>query len=405
MNRSIRQFSFLLLFTGLYLSAAAWTPKKPGWNDKNTTGIGGSANDGTEVKLPVGIPFLTDPSPASGSSTDENGVTTGQPANIVYTFDLPDGVGPQSVHETHSAFQQARSLNAACVLIRMNSFSNALDAAENLNNEMMDYDRPVMVYVNNRAIPASTLISMAAENKTMQQGSRAADFRSSKNVKHTIPQKNTAANSSVQNHAVSKENSWDEYHCMTQWNPNHLLYSQSSNLNDVLTQAGMEKYTVVHYSAGFFSQIIDWCMKPFASLFLIVLLALGMRIQTKSVFPGPATFLLMVSLPLFGVPLFMGGLSNALELCTAFVLCVALITSARSKTSPPIFRIIAGLLFILALTLCQTGSFGGIIDWKLGGVTFLLSAIAFLAGWFVPSLVSKFSASEDSAQSVDLSAA
>src|ERR1044072_8670300 len=141
MTRKLRHFSLLFLFTGFSLSAYAFTPKKPGINDKTGSGATGG-NEETEVKLPVGVPFqLTDPSTSSGSATDEGGVTKGQPANIVYTFDLPDGVGPESVHETHSAFQQARSLNAACVLIHMNSFSNALDAAENLNNEMMDYDR------------------------------------------------------------------------------------------------------------------------------------------------------------------------------------------------------------------------------------------------------------------------
>ena len=390
MNRNFRHLFLLLLFSGISLSISAFTPKsKPGINDKTTTGTG-SGSDGNEVKLPVGIPFqLPDQSPSSGSATDENGIPTDLPAQIVYTFDLPDGVGPESVHETHSAFQQARSLNAACVLIHMNSFSNALDAADNINSEMLDYDRPVMVYVNNRAIPASYLISMAAENKNRLGGmSRPMEFHDSKSEKHISTSKNSSSSFSSRNQISSSNFSSDEISCTSyKVNQNHILNSQAANLDDVLQQAGMDKFKVVHYSAGFFSNIIDWCMNPFASLLLVLVIAFGMRIQTRSVFPGPATFLLMVGLPLFGVPLFMGGLASAIEIGSVFILCALLIGSARKNSTPVILKMSVAILFILALSLCQTGNFGGTVDFKIISVTFLLSALAFLAGWFAPSLL------------------
>jgi membrane-bound ClpP family serine protease len=389
MNRNFRHFFFLFLFTGFSLSALAFTPKvKPGINDKNGSG-NGSCNDGSEAKLPVGLPFqLTDPSPSSGDANENGGVTTGQPANIVYTFDLPDGVGPESVHETHSAFQQARSINAACVLIHMNSFSNALDAAENIGNEILDYDRPVMVYVNNRAIPAYTLINMAAENKTAQNN--ANHSINSKNGKRGVPTKNPSTNLNTKNQFNTSDYSSSDNSCTSSdFNKNHVLYSQTSNLNDVLAQAGMEKFQVVHYSAGFFSQVIDWCMKPFMSLLFILLIAIGMRTQVKSVFPGPATFLLMASLPLFAVPLFMGGLANAIELSILVLLCVTLIVSTRKKSSLLFFRMPTTILLLTAFTFCQSVNAGGTIEIKFFLSTFILTAAVFLAGWFAPSFFVK----------------
>ena len=392
MNRNLRHFFTLLFSAGISISAFAFSPKtKPGINDKTGSGTG-TGNEGTEVKLPVGIPFqLTDPSPSSGSASNDGGVTMGEPANIVYTFDLPDGVGPESVHETHSAFEQARSINAACVLIHMNSFSNALDAAENIGNEILDYDRPVMVYVNNRAIPAATLIHIAAENNSGKNVNHAANSKSGKHAQA----KNPTANQVAANHFSSAEYSSSDFSCTSgNFGKNCVLFSQTSNLNDVLEQAGMEKFQVVHYSAGFFSKVIDLCMKPFMSMIFILLIAFGMRLQVKSVFPGPATFLLLASLPLFAVPLFMGGLANAAELSVLVLLCVTLIIATRKKSSLLFFRLPAMLLMLVAFSMCQLAT---ISETKILFFTMGLSSLAFMAGWFAPALFKKSVSASNSA--------
>jgi membrane-bound ClpP family serine protease len=365
------------------MSAIAFTPKvKPGINDG--TGVGTVA-DGNDVKLPIGLPFsINDPSNASGTSSDENGMYD-QPSKIVYTFDLPDGQGPQSFHETHSAFEQARSMNAACVLIRMNSMSGALDAAENLSSEISDYDRPVMVYVNDKAIPASTLISMAADNKK-----KAASEK--QNKKSFAAKNRMVSNSRSSTNAGSP--AVDENSCTNGLSllplGKQFTSGQNGDLDDVLTQAGLNNYTVVHYSPGFFAQVIDWCMKPYVSLLLVILIGLGLRLQINSVFPGPATFLLLVSLPLFGVPLFVGGLAGAGEFGLVLFFAAIILITGRKKSSSKLLRFITALLFVVALTLCQSANFSPLISWNALMINFLLTSLTFIAGWFLPSFIGKF---------------
>lgn len=377
MTRKLSTLFFLLVFSGFSIQAFAYNPKlkKPGIGEG--IGTGGVENTNTnEVKLPIGLPFSINDAPGASGPTDGNDGYE----KIVYTFDLPDGQGPQSYHETHSAFEQARSMNAACVLIRMNSMSNALDAAENLSNEITDYDRPVMVYVNDKAIPASTLISMAADNK-----------KNAANPKH---KQAIAAKSKLTSDNQVKRAPRDERDCTTMSNVlpigKQFTTGQNGDLDEVLTQAGLNNYTVVHYSHGFFAQMIDWCMKPVVSLLLIVLIALGLRLQIRSVFPGPATFLLMVTLPLFGVPLFVGGLAGAGEFGLTLFFVIATIIVTRRKSASPLLRFAAIFFFILALTLCQSMSFGPLSDWKVPVITFLLSSATFLAGWYLPVVVGKF---------------
>ncbi len=379
MTRKLSVLFLFLLFTGISLSAFAYNPKK-----KNGTidGIGDKTDnveEGSDVKLPIGLPFsIHDGSNASGTS-DEN-----TDSKIVYTFDLIDGQGPESYHETHSAFEQARSMNASCVLIRMNSLSGALDAAENISNEISDYDRPVMVYVNDKAISVSTLISMAADNKK-----KASDAKQNKR------------SFAAKNHMVAySENKAQPKNIAVYYNictgmpafsiGKQFSTGQNGDLDDVLTQAGLNNYTVVHYSPGFFAQIIDWCMKPFVSMLLIILIGLGLRMQVNSVFPGPATFLLLVSLPLFGLPLFVGGLAGAGEFGLVIFCAAVIVILEKSKSASASLRILAALLFILSVTLCQSESFGPLSDWKVPALTFVLTALTFVTGWFLPGIVNKF---------------
>ncbi|HET6990594.1 MAG TPA: hypothetical protein VFJ43_04685, partial [Bacteroidia bacterium] len=383
MNRNFRHLILLLLFSGLSLNGSAFNfnfKVKP--NVKDNSGTGGT-DDGTEVKLPIGLPFqITDPSTAAGTGNEDGGVPVEQPAKIVYTFDLPDGQGPESVHETHSAFAQARSMNAACVLIRMNSMSGALNAAENISNEILDYDRPVMVYVNDRAISATTLISMAKDNKQGQAVIK-------QNRSQVVQSKNHSSSLS-RTEFQDQNNSVDENNCTScQMQKVQFTSAQNGNLDDVLTQAGLNNYTVVRYSPGFFAQLLDWCMKPYMSLILILLIALGMRTQLNSAFPGPATFLLLVSLPLFAVPLFVGGLTGSAEFGSAILLAIVFLITTRKKYSTGTFRFIIGLLFMIALTLCQSENFSHVTNWITPVITFLLTCATFIAGWFIPSYFGK----------------
>lgn len=373
MKGKVRFILLLLFFAGFSVQAFAFDPKlKPGINEGTGTNC---VTGGNEVKLPIGLPFSISDAPAtSGPSEDADY------SRIVYTFDLPDGQGPETYHETHSAFEQARSMNATCVLIRMNSMAGALDAASNLSNEISDYDRPVMVYVNNKAIPASTLISMAKvkhnPNIIVKQKPHTVSIKN-KCLRNEVPKKSFVAspdeNSCLNGLGISSEKNFTD--------------SGNGDLDEVLTQAGLNNYTVVHYSPGFFAQVIDWCMKPYISLLLVILIALGLRWQVSTVFPGPATFLLMVALPLFGIPLFVGGLAGPGEFGLAVFFAITLLVLTRKKSASPVLKFLSALLLTCALTLCECESPGQAGSGQSPAIILLLTGVAFFAGWYLPNFL------------------
>lgn len=384
---------FLLLFAvTLQLPAWAYNPKnKSGINDGS--GIGdGHEGEGTDVRLPIGLPFqYTDVSTGSGSSESGSNPSV-QPARIVFSFDLTEEIGPASLRQTHTALQQARNMNAACVLIRINSYYGAIDAAENIKKELADYDRPVIVYVDGKAISAAGLISMSGDSVYMRKGSGIQGSASGAGSKKTKQQLNSEKNKSAS--APFKNNSGNTYDpdrsCIMSSSEavrSHVANAETNDMNEALKRAGVNDCQIVYYSPGFFEKMIDWCMKPAVSLSILAFLAFGIRMQQRSAFPGPVTFLLLATLPLFCLPLYQGGLSSGIEI--GFLLFAIIAALLLHKSAKRVLRLLPVLLMLAAFTLCLSGSLKNSSPTEIG-TGLLLTCLAFFTGWALLPTISKF---------------
>ena len=386
---------FLLFAVTFTLPAWAYTPRKTGVSEGSEgSGIGtGENHDGTDVRLPIGLPFqYTDVSTGSGSS-ESGGSTTDQPARIVYSFDLTEEIGPASLRMTRSALEQARGMNAACVLIRINSYSGATDAAENIRKELANYDRPVLIYVDGKAVDAAALVSMSGDSVYMRKGSGiegASASKSNRNAKNK-----TAA---VASHKSGFSNSEIEYcyrnpdaSCIfssTDAVRSHLANAETSNMNEVLARAGVTDCEIVYYSPGFLEKMIDWCMKPAISLVILMLLVFAIRIQQRSSFPGPVTFLLIATVPIFCLPLYQGGLSNGIEILLLITAVIISQLPVLHQSANRLLRILPALLLLTALFLCQTGAIKNSSLAEMG-IQAIMTAAAFFTGWFLLPLIGK----------------
>ncbi len=329
-RKSVRK-SLIIAFSLLFsLAAIAGKPKigrgfgpRIGVNERNETG----GNTKTEVTLPVGLPV-------AGEESDV--ITSEDPnvsSNIVYTFDLNDDAGTSSVNQTHSAFEKAKNMNAACVLIRINSFEGGWDVAENIRQEIISYDRPVMVYVNNRAIPSASFISSGADSIYTKKGSTLSNKKSSPHKKakpSSVTQKKNSSSAVV---STSKENSDAEE-----------LYSSDATMSEILYKAGLSNLTVVEHKAGFSERAIDILMNPWMAMAVLLLVGFVMRRTVKGKLPGPLLYALAVMVLLYLAPFQLSGLANSVEIIASIALIVAVIVSARYNQ-----KMLTGI-FLIALT-------------------------------------------------------
>jgi hypothetical protein len=331
----VRKSLFILFCLLISVAVIAGKPKIgpgifPGINegDGNTTG---DNSCGTEVTLPIGLPVTSD----EAEVNSENNTTS----NIVYTFDLSEEDGAASMNQTHAALEKAKNMNAACVLIRIDGFAGGWDVAENIRQEIISYDRPVMVYVNNQTIPAANFISMGADSIYTKKGSTISNKKAVVNKKAQVaaskPKEEKTAVIPVTVNAPS--------------NDQDVACSNDATMNEILYTAGLGNLTIVEHEAGFSERAIDFLMNPFVVMVVLLLIGLVMRKSVKAKFPGPIIYLLALSVLLYLAPYQLAGLANSTEIIASIALIIAVIVSARHDKRWLTGIFLIGLTFVFAL--------------------------------------------------------
>jgi len=88
----------------------------------------------------------------------------------IYVFDLKKEIGPATWRTTMQSIDQAVKMNAALIIIHMNTYGGLVDAADSIRTKILNCPIPVYVFVDNNAISAGALIAIAADKIYMREG-------------------------------------------------------------------------------------------------------------------------------------------------------------------------------------------------------------------------------------------
>lgn len=88
----------------------------------------------------------------------------------IYKFAINNEIGQAMWRITRNSFAEARAFNADLILIHMNTYGGALDAADSIRTTILNSPIPVYVFVDNNAASAGALISVAADRIYMREG-------------------------------------------------------------------------------------------------------------------------------------------------------------------------------------------------------------------------------------------
>lgn len=313
---NLKKIITVTLVMALALPALATRPKigkgfGPGLNDGagNTTGAGT-----TEISMPIGVAVDGTDGKSVASNSDKSD------ANIVYTVDLGNETGAASVNQTHSALEKARSMNAACVLIRINSFAGGWDDAENIRQEIRDFEKPVMIVVNDNAGSASAFVSGGKDSvfksgKSTVITNRKAAAIHSRNVN---AQRNIAVIPQVENQDLTPSAHESEE-----------VVLGDETMHEVLYRAGLSNLTVVHHAPGIAERIADVLVQPWVSVLILLLAGFVFSYASRKSLPGPALYLLFIISALYIAPFHYAGLMNTVELIGALTSIILLVSSLK----------------------------------------------------------------------------
>lgn len=289
---------------------------------------------------------------------------------LVFLMKIQEDIDPRSNRYTELALTKAEEINADYVIIEMDTYGGALNDADDIRTRVLNFEKPIYVYINKDAASAGALISIACDSIYMASGA-------SIGAATVVTADGAAAPDKYQSYMRSIMRSTAE---ATGRNPdiaeamvdetlvvegvsedgkvitfstseaieNGFCEAQVSSIDEILKRSGVSEYDLEEFEIDASEKIIAFFLNPFVSgiLVLVIIGGLYFELQTPGVgFPIMAS---VIALILYLTPYYLNGLAANWEIVVFFI---GIVLIALEIFVIPGFGV-AGVLGIL----CTVGS-------------------------------------------------
>ena len=259
----------------------------------------------------------------------------------VFVMEIRAAIDARTNRYTELALNKATEQNADYVIIDMNTYGGAVNDADEIRTRILNYEKPVYVYINKNAASAGALISIACDSIYMESGASigaatvvtpdgtaAPDkyqsymrsiMRSTAEATGRDPQ---IAEAMVDEN-IEIDNITEAGEVITFSTSEAIKYgfceAEVSSIENLLETAGVENYTITRFKLDAVDNVISFFINPVVSgiLILIILGGIYFELQTPGVgFPILAS---LVALVLYLVPYYLNGLAENWEIIAFFV--------------------------------------------------------------------------------------
>jgi membrane-bound serine protease (ClpP class) len=275
------------------------------------------------------------------SLTLNNNVFGQEEKTKVMVMELKAEIDPRTNRYVDLALKHATEIKADIVIIEMDTYGGAVTDAKDIVENIMDFDKPVWVYINKDAASAGALISIACDSIYMSAGANIG-------AATVVTQDGAAAPDKYQSYmrstmrSIAEENGRDpkiaeamvdqtiEIEGIT---PAGQVITFSTNeaiehgfceakvesIEEILERNKVDNYELINYEQSNTEYIISIFLNPFVSGILIMVIVGGIwfELQTPGVgFPIAAAILALV---LYFVPYYLTGLAENWEIIAFFL--------------------------------------------------------------------------------------
>lgn len=260
----------------------------------------------------------------------------------VFIMEIRDNIDPRMNRYVELALDQATEENADLVIIDMDTYGGAVNDANDIRTRILDYEKPVWVYINNDAASAGALISIACDSIYMvpganigaatvvngTDGSQAPDkyqsyFRSIMRSTAEETGRDPLIAEGMVDDRVEIEGVTEEGKIITfttsEAIENGYCEKEVASIQDILEKNEIVDYELIEYELGGTEKIIAFFLNPVVSSLLILVITGGIffELQTPGVgFPLSAAGIALV---LYLVPYYLNGLAANWEIAVLFV--------------------------------------------------------------------------------------
>jgi membrane-bound serine protease (ClpP class) len=260
----------------------------------------------------------------------------------VMVMEIKDEIDPRMLRYVKLALENAEKIKADYVVIDMDTYGGVLTDAKEIVDLIMDFKKPIWVYVNSDAASAGALISIACDSIYMSPGAtigaatvvegaggQAAPDKYQaymRGIMRSTAEKNgrdpRIAEGMVDERIVI-DSIKQEGRVITFTTKEALKYgfceAQVETIQEILKRNKITNYELETFKLGASEKIIAFVINPFISgiLILIILGGIYFELQTPGVgFPIIAS---ITALILYLVPYYLNGLAEYWEIIALFV--------------------------------------------------------------------------------------
>lgn len=260
---------------------------------------------------------------------------------LVMVMDIKAEIDPRMLRYVKLSLEHAEKTKADYVIIDMDTYGGVLTDAKEIVDLIMDFKKPIWVFINSDAASAGALISIACDSIYMSPGASIGAATVVEGDGKAAPDKYQSYMRSImrstaeENHRDPRiaEGMVDERLVVDSIKAagkvitfttneaiqHHYCEAKVNSIEEILERNKISNYELDHYTLGASEKIIAFFLNPFISglLILIIIGGIYFELQTPgAVFPIAAS---LVALVLYLVPYYLNGLAEYWEIITLMV--------------------------------------------------------------------------------------
>lgn len=265
----------------------------------------------------------------------------GQKKPQVMVMEIRDEIDPRMLRQVKLALDHAEKIKADYVIVDMDTYGGVLTDAKEIVDLVMDFKKPIWVFINSDAASAGALISIACDSIYMSKGAsigaatvvegdgqQAPDkyqsymrsiMRSTAEANHRDPR---IAEGMVDDRIVIdsiKQAGKVITFTTSEAIKNGYCEAQVESIEEILNRNKIKDYELHRFQLGVTEKIIAIFLNPFISGILILVILGGIYFELQTPGVGFPLFAAITALVLYLVPYYLSGLAEYWEIIALFI--------------------------------------------------------------------------------------
>jgi len=255
--------------------------------------------------------------------------------------EIKSNIDPRTNRYSKLLIEEATDYNYDLVIIEMDTYGGAVNDADDIRTRILDFNKPIYVWINKDAASAGALISIACDSIYMSSGAsigaatvvsgdgtQAPDkyqsymrsiMRSTAEAKGRDPKIAEAmVDQDIKVDSISKEGK-----VITFSTKEAIEFgfcdAELNSIDEIMNRQNINNYEIVKFDIGSTENIISFFLNPIISSILILLIIGGLYFELQTPGVGFPIIASIAALVLYLIPYYLNGIAENWEIVLFFI--------------------------------------------------------------------------------------